>query len=285
MRTSRSGQRRILPAIAALTAGLVTTSVLAVGAAGAQPGGSMTGADADADAVEERAPRLLPDARSLAARDLSISRNASGRRQIRFESGLANVGRGVLEVRPNDDDDCRRHERHATQIMFRDRNRNGWYNRPVDIGVARHDAGCMIFHPTHDHWHFEAAARYALWRPHRDSPIVVKGRKTSFCLRESERVPERWQTHTYGEYYGACSQNTRQGISVGWVAVYASYLPGQFLTLPKHLGNGLYCLRTTVDPRGLLVEVDEDNNNSVRSVRIRGDRVVPKAFRRCRSVL
>lgn len=263
-------------AVAVLLLSSLALSVTADEAVAAEP--ASPGDDA-------KAPRLLPDARALPARDLSIVRNAAGRRTIRFESGLANTGRGVLEVRPNKNDSCRRKERHATQIMFRDRNRNGWYNRKVDTGLARHSAGCMVFHPTHDHWHFEAAARYALWHPRRDTPIVVKGRKMSFCLRDSERVPDRWATRDYAEYYGACSQRTRQGISIGWVDVYQSYLPGQFLTLPRNLADGLYCLRTTVDPRELLVEADETNNSSVRSVRIRGDRVTSKPFKRCKRVL
>ncbi len=265
-----------LAAVVSAATSLVALSLLGAGVVSAQPAGPGDGA---------KAPRLRPDARALPAKDLSIVRNAAGRRTIRFESGLANTGRGVIEVRPNDNDDCSRKERHATQILYRDRNRNGWYNRGVDTGFARHAAGCMVFHPTHDHWHFEAAARYALWHPGRDKPLVVKGRKMSFCLRDSRRVPDRWQTRNYAEFYGACSQRTRQGISIGWVDVYQSYLPGQFLTLPRNLADGLYCLRTTVDPRDLLLESDDDNNASVRSVRIRGDRVSAKPFKRCKRVL
>lgn len=268
-------------------AAVVSLVVLAAPAAGGLSGPQPRASDSSAVPVSaaRKAPRLLPDARSLPARDLSIRRNAAGRRTIRFESGLANTGHGVLELRPNNLGDCRRNEQHASQIMFRDRNRNGWYDRDADNRSVRHDAGCMVFHPSHDHWHFEAAARYALWRPDRDRPIVVKGRKMSFCLRDSERVPPKWDIRHYAEYYGACSQDTRQGISIGWVDVYGSYLPGQFLTLPDGLPNGLYCLRTTVDPRDQLLESDDDNNHSVQSVRIRGDRVAAKPLRRCRSVL
>jgi len=266
----------VFTAVAALLLSAFALSVPADEAVATQPASPADGA---------KAPRLHPDVRALPARDLSIVRNAASRRTIRFESGLANTGRGVLEVRPNDGDACRANERHATQIMFRDRNRNGWFNRKIDTGLARHSAGCMVFHPTHDHWHFEAAARYALWHPRRDTPIVVKGRKMSFCLRDSEQVPQRWATRDYAEHFGACSQRTRQGISIGWVDVYQANLPGQFLTLPRNLADGLYCLRTTVDPRGLLVEADETNNSSVRSMRIRDDRVSSKPFKRCKRVL
>lgn len=286
----RVGRPRALRLLSAAAIGVLAVSLVGAGGVSAQPVAqpgvrptATTGLGAAADA--RKAPRLFPDARPLAARDLSIRRNANGNRTLRFESGLANVGRGVLEVRPDNRSDCAGNEQHASQILFRDRNRNGWYDRDTDNRSVRHDAGCMIFHPSHDHWHFEAAARYALWRPHRNQPVVVKGRKMSFCLRDSERAPERWETRTHGEYYGACSQTTRQGISIGWVDIYGSYLPGQVLTLPNRMSDGLYCLRTTVDPANQLRESKNGNNHSVRAVRIRGDRVNARPLGRCRSVL
>ena len=233
-----------------------------------------------------RRPLLLPNARPLPAAKLYVAHATSGARVLRFESGLANVGHGVLEVRPNSFGNCDRDEQHASQIIYRDRDGNGWFNRSVDKRFVRRDAGCMAFHPTHDHWHFEAAARYALWDPDRKKrPVVVQGRKRSFCLRDSRRVPDRWATRNYPLYYGACSQHSHQGISIGWTDIYGNYLPGQSLKLPGAMPNGLYCLRTTVDPKNQLEESDDTDNHSVRSVRIRGDHVTAKPTRRCRSVV
>jgi Lysyl oxidase len=265
-------------ATAALVAGLSSGAVVsAQGGTGPAP---LIGARGEED------PVLLPNARPLRAADLSISGRSDGRRVLRFESGLANTGRSVLQVHPDGTEGCPRGEQHASQILFRDADDDGWYDRGLDTQRVVHDAGCMVFHPTHSHWHFEAAARYALWDPHRASrPLLVQGRKMSFCLRDTERVPERWQpSRRYDDYYGDCSQHTPQGISVGWVDIYGSYLPGQSLTLPRRLPTGLYCLRTTVDPRNYLRESDDTDNHSLRAVRISGTQVRAKPSTRCAGI-
>ena len=280
----RSSHRIRFLAIAAVTAVLVSGAV-----AGAQTANSVPSSDRakSAGGTETRqAPLLLPNARALPAAELYIRRDGSGHRVLRFESGLANTGRGPLEVRPNDLGSCGPDKQHASQILYRDRDRNGWFKRSVDTNFARRDAGCMVFHPSHDHWHFEAAARYALWDPdRRQEPIVVSRRKMSFCLRDTEKVPPRWATRDYPQFYGECHRSTPQGISIGWVDIYGNYLPGQSLRLPNAMPTGVYCMRTTVDPHHALRESSDSDNSSVRAIRIRGERVTVKPFRRCRSVL
>ncbi len=266
---------------------LVSAALAATGLVLVPAGG--TGATAPTGALpasEAKRPLLLPNARALAAAKPVIVRTAAGGRVLRFESGLANVGHGVLEVRPNSRGGCSPREQHASQILFRDRDGNGWFDRSVDRRYVRRDAGCMLFHPAHDHWHFEAAARYALWRAGGETePVVVRGRKMSFCLRDTERAPDRWPTPTYPLYYGECHRSTPQGISIGWVDIYGAELPGQSLTLPRGLRSGLYCLRTTVDPLDQLRESDNTDNSSVRALRIRGERVSTRPTGRCRAVL
>ena len=277
--TQRSNHRTRILGLAAAMAVLVSGAVAA-----AQTASSAQSSDLATDA--RQAPPLLPNARALPAAELNIRRDGSGPRVLRFESGLANTGRGPLEVRPNNLGSCGPNKQHASQILYRDRDRNGWFKRSVDTRFVRRDAGCMVFHPTHDHWHFQAAARYALWDPdRRQEPIVVSRRKMSFCLRDTEKVPPRWTTRDYPQFYGECHRRTRQGISIGWVDIYGNYLPGQFLRLPNAMPTDVYCMRTTVDPTHALRESSEADNSSVRAIRIRGERVTVKPFRRCRSVL
>ena len=102
--------------------------------------------------------------RSVQPTDLRIDM-INGRRWLRFTSQLANTGRGPVEVRPNDAVPCGPKKRHATQILYRDVNRTGRFERDHDTRLARRSVGCMVFHPSHHHWHFEAAARYTLWNP------------------------------------------------------------------------------------------------------------------------
>lgn len=224
---------------------------------------------------------LRPDLVSVPASDLSVQTTSEGRR-LRFQSALGNIGPGVIEIRPNRNQPCPPGQHNSTQIVYRDRNDNGRYNLVRDTRVTRHRAGCMVFHRFHDHWHFKASARYTLLERGEERAVVSQRRKVSFCLRDSARLPERYGTWRYPLTYGACQKWTPQGIAVGWMDIYQSYLAGQSLLLPKGLASGVYCLRTEVDPINQLTEVDDDNNTSVRAVAIRGNRAVPRPARLCR---
>jgi hypothetical protein len=250
---------------------LLAGALLLVGGQILAPAGA-TAVDPSARTAASGAPRLKPNLVVLPAADLHIARSGS-QRKLRFESGLANVGDGPIEVRPNRRPVCPEGKHHASQIMYRDVDVNGRYSVKTDTKVARRSAGCMIFHPQHDHWHFEAASRYTLYQADRPDRKLVAQRKMSFCLRDSRRVPERYGTYNYAEHYGACSRHSPQGISVGWVDVYQSYLAGQALTLPRRMRDGLYCLNILVDPRNQLAETVEDDNTSVRAFYLLGDKI------------
>ena len=245
------------------------------------------GTDRDSDQARESAaraapPPLLPNARALTASMLYIAHNGAGHRVLRYQSGLANIGRGPLELRSNTLRPCPHHQRHASQVIFRDRDRNGRFSRKHDTRITRHSAGCMIFHPTHSHWHFQAAVSFTLYRATARQPVIVVGRKTSFCLRDSQHAPDRWPTPSYGDYYGECSRQSPQGISIGWADIYQNFLPGQSLRLPDTLRNGVYCLRARVDPLNKLRETDDSDNSSVRAFRLDGSQVAARPNSRCR---
>lgn len=263
--------------------------LLAAGAAAALVGQILTSTDSsaagEAVAVKVRAAGttaqpLLPNLVVLRAADLSIQHTSAGRR-LRFESALGNTGRGPVEVRPNNARPCPRGKHHATQIMYRDVDGNRRYRRSLDTQVARRSAGCMVFHRSHDHWHFEAASRYTLYKASDDEVVKVARRKMSFCLRDSRRLPEAYGTWSYPQTYGACSKYSPQGISIGWVDVYQSFLAGQAIGLPDNATDGLYCLRIKVDPRDMLHESNDDDNTSVRAFRLDGDRIRIRDSRRC----
>jgi hypothetical protein len=240
------------------------------------------GAPASAtSAVAPPAPVLLPNMRAVQASELHIE-VVNGVRWLRFTSQLANTGKGPVEVRPNDAVNCGPRTRHATQIIYRDSNRNGKFERDHDTRLARRSVGCMVFHPSHHHWHFEAAARYTLWNPRTDAPIVSRP-KTSFCLRDIVRVPDAWNvTKRYPKFYGACDRDTPQGVSIGWSDRYSSYLPGQAVPLPRRLRNGVYCLRITADPTDELHETDNTDNRSAKAFTLRGRSVSAAPPRPCR---
>ncbi len=205
-----------------------------------------------------------------------------GQRWLRFEAALGNSGVGPLETRPDRRANCPRGQEHASQVIFRDVDGNGRYRRAVDTRRLVRSAGCMVFHPKHDHWHFDAASRYLLQPADRDRTVTAR-RKTSFCLRDSRRVPVPWgAAKTYDSYYGSCDTDTPQGITIGWADVYQSFLAGQALRLPNRLSNGRYCLRVRVDPLDQLLESNDRDNASARAIRIRNRSVAAIAQRFCR---
>jgi Lysyl oxidase len=226
---------------------------------------------------------LRPDLVALRAQNLTIQVRSRNDRRLRFSSSLGNIGLGPIEVRPNQNQPCPAGQHNSTQIIYRDANANAEFNPKGDIALSRHRAGCMVFHPFHDHWHFKASARYTLLKPGAADPVVVSARrKVSFCLRDTARVPEWMGSWDYPLSYGSCSRHSPQGISVGWMDVYQSFLAGQYLPLPKKLEDGVYCLHTVVDPLDQLVETNNDNNSSMRELAIRGNRAKLRPISLCR---
>jgi hypothetical protein len=275
----RPNHRRLLIQLVALStaAGMFAVTAAAVSADGDLANAQVT-SRAEGSAGRRPGP-ILPDLTPLRATDLSVAVEG-GVRKLRFQAGLANIGRGPMEVRPNNVKPCRGGKRHASQIIYRDADDNGYFKRAVDTPYTRKSSGCMVFHPAHNHWHFQAASRYRLFKPGHADSILVRARKMSFCLRDSMRVPTAYGRFYQPLYYADCGRDTPQGISSGWVDVYASYLSGQALTLPKRLRHGIYCLGIRVDPLDRLWESDEGNNTSVKAFRLRRTSVLPVAHNR-----
>ena len=187
-----------------------------------------------------------------------------------------------MEARPNNRGHCPKRQQHASQVIYRDVDRSGRYRRHVDTATMVRSAGCMLYHPSHDHWHFNAASRYSL-TPAEGTQAVARHQKTSFCMRDSRRAPAPWgASRKYDLYYTYCDRDSPMGIMIGWSDVYQSYLPGQALRLGDRMPNGNYCLRVRVDPLDQLRETDNDDNESVRAIRIRNRSVVPIKPRWCR---
>ncbi|MGH8828681.1 MAG: lysyl oxidase family protein [Jiangellaceae bacterium] len=213
-------------------------------------------------------PLLLPNLSSLPAEDVHIEVAGAGTRLLRFAGVLANTGDGPLVVVTDESQPCPPNQRFASQIAYVDADRDGRYGIEVDTEQSATPAGCMLDHPTHDHWHFDASASYSVTRPASPTPIV-RSDKVSFCLRDSRLLPGDGFVGTT-ETFGDCDYDSIQGISRGWGDVYRSDLDGQALPLPADLVDGVYCLTTSADPRDLLRETREDDNSSTVGVRIDG---------------
>lgn len=226
---------------------------------------------------------LTPDLRVVppAAGDISVVSDTSGNRVLRFDTLIANSGVGPLELFPvvadctgngdyNDD-------RTVYQRVYRDGNANGVYDS-LDLAADLSPAGCMTFHPEHNHWHLEDFAHYALTK---DGSFVRSSDKVSFCLMDSRQVdPTAPGSPASPSYFGYCGQNDIEGISVGWGDLYGKGLAGQSLDL-NDLPDGSYCLSETVDPDNRLRETDDTNNTTNTGLLIEGTTVTLRSPNGC----
>ena len=205
-------------------------------------------------------PTLLPNLRSLDAADMQVQRVPGGR-LLRFSASLANRGPGPLLLRSRPEGaGCPPRQHPAAQVLHRDVNADGAYQPEQDVPGPVRRAGCMLGHPTHDHWHFDAMAGYSLRSPGTGRRLATRP-KVSFCLRDNRRIGGV-DTSVRQEHFGDCSRTGPQGISPGWLDVYLWDLPGQTLPLPAGTARQVLCLDLTADPRDLLAETDESDNGS-----------------------
>jgi hypothetical protein len=260
---------RFLGAALAVALMAVAMTACTTGTGGSGP--SSTEPKPETDESSEQGPALIrPNMRSLAAFDFRI-RGTEERRRLRFSAALANIGPGPMLLEPSPDIECPSRQRGAEQVLHLDSNADGIFQRGEDRETVRREAGCMLDHPTHDHWHFDAMAGYSLREPGATDPLVSRD-KVSFCLRDNIRVPDA-EVQQRREYFGDCRRNGPQGISPGWSDVYEHDLDGQSLPLAHLEENAVVCVDLEADPLDLLVETDEDDNASSVAIELNDDDV------------
>lgn len=138
--------------------------------------------------------------------------------------------------------------------------------------MERENVGDFVWHPEHQHHHFEGFAMYELrkltkkGRPDlRKKGLAAEGNKVSFCLIDYEEDSDD-ETFMSGTgltgwpLYSSCVVGSgSQGISQGWRDVYTSRLTGQQVVVDD-VSPGTYALVITVDPDDRLLETDDSNN-------------------------
>jgi hypothetical protein len=130
-----------------------------------------------------------------------------------------------------------------------------------DTGSATEQLiGNFVFHPQHNHWHFENFASYELWTKDEYNQWITSGRKlgqarkrgskTTFCIIDTVRISKNKRAPAN---YTSCGQDL-QGLTVGWGDEYKYYLYDQWVELDERLSDGDYVLRTVADPANLIYE-------------------------------
>jgi hypothetical protein len=202
---------------------------------------------------------LYPDLVTLPPSGLYVERGANGHYLLRFANTAGNLG-GRLEI--------------AVGPGTRDLYQNVYDQYIGGTRVVRQRVGSdLIYHPEHNHFHFEGFASYELLK--RDSAgyykaTARKGSKTTFCILDSTRISNIGPTY---QTFSGCGA-TVQGMSAGWADVYIASLFGQWIDLGSSpLPDGAYAIRSVADPDNRLTEVNDFNNAGLTYFRILNGRV------------
>ncbi len=172
-----------------------------------------------------------------------------GRVLLRFSNGVANIGKGRLEIRGGSVSNGRQSA--YQRIFYSD---GSYYSR---------FAGYNVYHPTHGHTHFSGFANYHLHEIEGTTGVgslVAASNKVSFCLIDESVYNSSLPGFRNFPRYNSCG-NTFQGISVGWKDVYGKELPDQWIDITG-VESGEYWLESMVDPMNKLRESNNTNNTT-----------------------
>jgi hypothetical protein len=203
-------------------------------------------------------PPIYPDLRTSPPSNLYFEQGWDGVWRLRFANTVSNHG-GPLEITV---DSGKRIYQNVYDAL--------WGGNIVSITRVGSD---LIFHPTHNHFHFADFARYDLLvrdsrGAYRRSPR--QSQKTTFCILDYQRVNAPGPS---SPQYTTCGANY-QGLSAGWGDTYTADLPDQWIVLgSSRLADGDYAIRSTADPYNKLRESNEQNNEGVLYFSVRGGQI------------
>ena len=201
---------------------------------------------------------LRPNVRALPPREIAMLNDTT----MKFSATSWNAGKGKLEIVPRN--------------PFTDP--TGTTRQPVDQRIYCSDgsnylrpAGNAEYHPTHNHVHFNDYANYILEEDTASPQNPRKGTKTTFCIMDTTGVNAQLNRASASGAFAWCPTQEpgfdKQGMSVGWGDTYHSGLSGQSIAIGD-LAPGMYRLRHVFDPKSLLREMNEGDNESCRRVEI-----------------
>jgi hypothetical protein len=203
---------------------------------------------------------LLPNIRALPAASISTIDGSN----MRFSSTSWNSGDAKLALvarNPETDPVTGQTRQPVDQRVYC--SGGGFYDRA---------AGKAEYHAEHNHVHYNDYANYILEPADAANPQNPRqGSKTTFCIMDTSGINTQLKGASAGAVFNWCptqdpSFNT-QGMSVGWGDTYSYNLPGQSLPIGD-LAPGIYRLRHVFDPKNLLLEKDETDNESCKLVEI-----------------
>ena len=209
-------------------------------------------------AISIAAPRqvleLKPNLQAFPAGNLAIIQDLSGATQLIFSATTWNNGDGPLVLVAGETDSATLKQKVYQRVFLSD---GTFYDRV---------AGDFVWHPSHNHFHFEDYALYTLQPFNAPGASARTSAKTSFCVMDTTAVDTRLPGAPNKPVYATCG-NVMQGMSVGWGDTYGNYLAGQSIDLTG-LPDGDYKLIIEADPKKRLLEINDSDNTSCVLLRI-----------------
>ena len=190
---------------------------------------------------------LLPNLRALPPSDLAVVPNAAtGNPELRLSATSWNSGQGPLELIPGP-------AGQAGQDV---------YQRVYTQGGSSTDylAGTFVYHPAHNHFHFQEYALYTLRPVNAPGASQRQSYKTSFCVMDTTKIDAHLPGAAKKPVYAICNAVV-QGMSVGWGDTYGSHLAGQAIDLTGN-PDGQYELTVAFDPANHLHETSDGDNTA-----------------------
>ena len=203
---------------------------------------------------------VLPDLVMLAPKDFSVQKQAKGKRWLRFDTVVINLGPGPFDVYGY------QHPDDAVGIFrvvqrFADIDGSSWATQPTDAVMTYSGDG-------HNHWHVVGLQEWTLTNDNAD--VLRRGVKTGFCFWDNYRYGSAAPAHYLPSTTSACMQRgdlVPMGLSAGWGDEYPSTIAFQYIDITG-LPNGDYTLTLVADPDLDFIEADDENNTSWARIRI-----------------
>jgi len=202
--------------------------------------------------VSAQVVELRPNLQPLPASDVQLI----GGTTLIFSTTSWNSGTGPLELRAGETGSAGQNV--YQRVYLSD---GGFYDKL---------AGTFVFHPEHNHFHFEDYALYTLQPFNAPGGSARTASKMTFCVMDTAPVNLSLPGAPAAPVYSLCG-NTIQGMSVGWGDTYGSILAGQSIDFSGN-PSGDYRLLIEIDPKKRIIEADETDNISCMLVRIDANR-------------
>ena len=176
-------------------------------------------------------------------------------RCLRMSFGVGNVGLGPLDLQTGSGQEYQ--DRPLIQRVHY-----------ADNGSITRDAGNAYFHPSHLHYHHDKAVGLELFQvaDAEAGTLVAAAEPHLKGFAHRDELLRDWNT------FAPTGAKQGFGLLSGWADYYEWDRPGNFIDFGEN-GDGIYVIRITADPLGLIQEADATDNMAYSVIWVKGDTI------------